>query len=68
MYIIFKLILFVSLLFSTGDMVNEIFTTTVTSSGSQHSQSFKKKFVSVDNWSNNVSQKKSPAAINRLII
>ena len=68
MYIIFKIILFVSLLFSTGDMVNEIFTTTVTSSGSQHSQSFKKKFVSVDNWSNNVSQKKSPAAINRLII
>ena len=64
---IFALFLFLSLLFCTGDMVNEIFTTTITSTGFQSSQSFKKKHISDDHWINFVSQKESHAAIDRLI-
>ena len=67
MFIIFEVFLFLSLLFSTGDMVNEIFTTSINSLGSQRSQSFKKKFVSADQWDNSVSQKQSPADIIRLV-
>ena len=61
----FKIFLLVSLLFCTGDMVNEIFTSSITSTGSQRSQSFKRKYVSDDHWTNDVSQKKSQGSINR---
>ena len=67
MFIIFEIFLFLSLLFSTGETVNEIFTTSINSLGSQRSQSFKKKYVSAEHWNNSVSQKQSPAAIKRLV-
>ena len=67
MFIIFEICLFLSLLFSTGSMVNEIFTTSINSLGSQRSQSFKKKHVSAEDWNNSVSQKQSPADIKRLV-
>ena len=67
MFIIFEICLFLSLLFSTGSMVNEIFTTSINSLGSQRSLSFKKKYVSADHWNNSVSQKQSPADIKRLV-
>ena len=66
MYLIFEIFLFLSLLFSTGDMVNEIFTTSITSLGSQRSQTFKKHHLSNEIWNNNVSKKQSQAAIDRL--
>ena len=68
MYLIFEIFLFLSLLFSTGDMVNEVFTTSITSLGSQRSQTFKKKHVSDEFWNNNVSKKQSQAAIDKLVI
>ena len=67
MFIISEIFLFLSLFFSTGDMVNEIFTTSINSLGSKRVQTFKKKYVSADQWKNSVSQKQSPVDIKRLV-